>query len=149
MVRATSPLRFSQSGTIFPGPISILWRGWRIVFADGESRERGKVMVRRAYIRKVEDRLERLEDKIDHIRMKMTTPVDGILDRIGQEIRDLQIRDLRAKAEAVRKKIRAVVAAEASNWGRLKSPVDEALMELGKVVDEAVERFRKTGTGDR
>jgi hypothetical protein len=41
------------------------------------------------------------------------------------------------------------VAAEASTWGRLKSPVDEGLKELGKVVDEAVERFRKTGTGDR
>ena len=25
----------------------------------------------------------------------------------------------------------------------------EGLEELGKVVDEAVERFRKTGTGDR
>ena len=106
-------------------------------------------MVRRAYIRKVEDRLERLEDKIDHIRMEMTTSVGGIWDRIGQEIRDLRIRDLRAKAEVVRKKIRAVVAAEASTWGRLKSPVDEGLKELGKVVDEAVERFRKTGTGDR
>ena len=106
-------------------------------------------MVRRAYIRKVDDQLERLEYKIDHIRKQMTTPVGGIRKRIEQGIGDLQIRNLRAKAEVVRMKIRAVEAAEASTWGRLKSPVDEGLMELGKVVDEAVERFRKTGTGDR
>ena len=101
-------------------------------------------MVRRAYIRKVEDRLERLENKIDHIRMEMTTSVGGIRDRIGQEIRDL-----RAMAEVVRKKIRTVEAAEASTWGRLKSTVDEGLKDLEKVVDVAIERFRKTGTGDR
>jgi hypothetical protein len=101
-------------------------------------------MVRRAYIRKAEGRLERLEDKIDHFREQMTTPVGANRDRIEQEIRDLRV-----KAEAARKKIRAVEAAEASTWGRLKSSVDEGLKELGKVIDEAVERFRKTGTGDR
>ena len=36
----------------------------------------------------------------------------------------------------------------ASTWGRLKSSVDEGLKKLGKIVDEAVERFQKTGTGD-
>ena len=101
-------------------------------------------MVRRAYIRKVEDRLEGLEYKVDHFRKQMTTPAGDIRDRIEQEIREL-----RAKAEVVRKKIRAVEAAEASTWGRLKGAVDEGLEELGKVVDEAVEHFRKTGTGDR
>ena len=101
-------------------------------------------MVRRAYIRKVEDRLERLENKIDHFRKQMTTPVGDIRDRIEQEIRDLG-----AKAQVVRKKIRAVEAAEASTWGRLKSSVDEGLKELERIVDDAVERFRKTGTGDR
>ena len=106
-------------------------------------------MVRRAYIRKAEARLERLEDNIDRLRKQMTTSVGGIRDRIEQGIRDLQIRDLRAKAEAVRKNIRAVEAAEATTWGRLKGAVDEGLNDLGKVVGEAVERFRMTGTGDR
>jgi len=100
-------------------------------------------MIRRTYIRKVEDRLERLENKIDHFRNQMTTPVGDIRDRIEQNTRDL-----RAKTEIVRKRIRAVEAAEASSWGRLKSAVDEGLKELGQVVDEAVERFRKTGSGD-
>jgi len=109
----------------------------------GETCERGRIMIRRTYIRKVEDRLERLENKIDHFRNQMTTPVGDIRDRIEQKTRDL-----RAKTEIVRKRIRAVEAAEASSWGRLKSAVDEGLKELGQVVDEAVERFRKTGSGD-
>jgi hypothetical protein len=101
-------------------------------------------MVRRAYIRKVEDRLARLENKIDYFRKQMATPVGDIREKIEQEVRDL-----RAKAGVVRKKIRIVEAAEASTWGRLKSTVDEGLKDLEKVVDEAIERFRKTGTGDR
>jgi hypothetical protein len=100
-------------------------------------------MIRRTYVRKVEGRLGRLEDDIDHLRKRMETPVGDIVDRIDQETRDLRV-----KAEAVRKEIRAVEAAGASNWGRLKNAVDEGLKELGRAVDEAVERFRKTGSGD-
>ena len=101
-------------------------------------------MIRRAYIRKVDYRLERLENKIDYFRKQMAAPVGDIREKIEREIRDL-----RAKAEVVRTKIRDVETAEASTWGRLKSVVDEGLKELEKVVDEAIERFRKTGTGDR
>src|SRR5512139_238316 len=101
-------------------------------------------MIRRAYIRKVEDRLERLEYDIDHLRKRMETPVGDIGDRIDREFRDLLER-----VEIVRKRIRTVEAAEASNWGRLKNAVEEGLKELGQVVDEAAERFRKTGAGDR
>lgn len=101
-------------------------------------------MIRRAYIRKVEDRLERLEDDIEHLRKRLAAPVGDIGGRIDREVRDL-----RAKAEAVRKRIRAVEAAGASSWGSLKNAVDEGLKELGQVVGEAAERFRKTGSGDR
>jgi hypothetical protein len=52
------------------------------------------------------------------------------------------------KAEVVKKSIRAVEAAGASNWGHLKNAVEEGLKELGQAVDDAVERFRKTGSGD-
>ena len=100
-------------------------------------------MIRRAYIRKVEDRLGRLEDDIDHLRKRMATPAGDIRDRIDRETRDL-----RSKAETVREKIRAVEAAGASNWGRLKNAVDEGIKELGQAVDTAVGHFRKTGSGD-
>lgn len=100
-------------------------------------------MIRRAYIRKVEGRLERLEGDIDRLLKRMTTPVGDLRGRIDREIRDLQ-----SKAETVRERIRAIDAAGASNWGRLKHAVEEGLQELGQAVDEAVARFRKTGSGD-
>src|SRR5512139_2338934 len=99
-------------------------------------------MIRRAYVRKVEDRLERLEYDIDHLRKRMATPVGDIRDGSEREIRVL-----RAKSEAVRMRIRTVESAEGSTWGRLKNPVEEGLKELGQAVNEAVERFRKTGSG--
>jgi hypothetical protein len=101
-------------------------------------------MIRKTYIRKVEDRLGRLEDDIGHLRKRIAPPMDDIGDRI-----DLEIRDLRSKADAVRKGIRAVETAGASNWGHLKKAVDEGLKELGQAIDKAVGRFRKTGSGDR
>ena len=126
----------------FPGADMILGRAGTA--ADDEPRERGRVMIRRTYIRKVEGRLERLEDDIDNLRTRMATPVGGIRDRIDQEILDLRV-----KAEVVRKRIRAVETAGASNWGRLKNAVEEGLKEMGQAVDETVERYRKTGSGDR
>jgi hypothetical protein len=74
----------------------------------------------------------------------MAMPVGDIRDRIDQEIQDLRV-----KAELVRKRIRAVEAAGASDWGRLKNAVEEELKEMGQAVDETVERYRKTGAGDR
>jgi len=59
------------------------------------------------------------------------------------------VQSLQGASSVIALIVMAVAAAEASTWGRLKSPVDEGLKELGKVVDEAAERFRKTGTGDR
>lgn len=101
-------------------------------------------MIRRAYVRKVEDRLERLEYDIDHLRKRMATPLGDIRDGSDREIRVL-----RAKSEAVRERIRTVEAAGASNWGYLKYSVEEGLKVLGQAVDEAAERFRKTVSGDR
>jgi hypothetical protein len=105
--------------------------------------ERGTAMIRKTYIRKVEGRLGRLEDEIDHLRKRIAMPMDDIGSRIDRETRDL-----RSKAEAVRGRIRAVGAAGASNWGNLKKAVDEGLKELGQAVDKAVGRIRKTGSGD-
>ena len=53
-------------------------------------------MIRRTYIRKVEDRLARLEEDIDRLRDRMAAPVGEVKDRIEREFPDL-----RSKAEAV------------------------------------------------
>jgi hypothetical protein len=101
-------------------------------------------MIRKTYIRKMEGRLKRLEDDIDQLRNRMGTPEGDIRDRIDRETRDL-----RSKAEVVREGMRAVEAAGASSWGRLKNAVDEGLKELGQAIDKATDRFRETGSGDR
>jgi len=106
--------------------------------------ERRRVMIRKTYIRKVEDRLGRIEDEIEHLRTRIATPMDDTGERIDRETRDL-----RSMADSVRSRIRAVETAGASNWGHLKKAVDEGLKDLGHAVDKAVGRFRKTGSGDR
>lgn len=101
-------------------------------------------MIRKTYIRKVEDRLARLEEDIDRLRDRMAAPVGEIKDRIEREFSGL-----RSKAEAVRKKVRAVEAAGATNWGHLKNAVDEGLKDLGQAIDQTIEKLRKTGSGGR
>jgi hypothetical protein len=80
----------------------------------------------------------------DQLRKRIATPAGEIRERI-----DLEIRDLGSKAEAVRDRVRAVEAAGASNWGHLKNAVDEGIKQLGQGIDEALEKLRKTGSGDR
>ena len=79
-------------------------------------------MIRKTYIRKVEARLARLEEDIERLRNRMAVPVGEIRDRVEREIPVLH-----SKAEAVRKRIRAVEAAGATNWGLLKNAVDDGL----------------------
>jgi ribosome-associated translation inhibitor RaiA len=98
-------------------------------------------MIRRTYIRKVEDRLARLEEDIDRLRDRMETPIGEIKDRIDREFTDL-----RSKADAIRKGVRAVETAGATNWGRLKYAVDEGLKDLGQAIDQALDKLRKTGS---
>lgn len=99
-------------------------------------------MIRRTYIRKVEDRLARLEEDIDRLRDRMAAPVGEVKNRIEREFPDL-----RSKVEAVRKQVRAVEAAGATNWGRLRNAVDEGLKDLHQAIDQALEILRKTGSG--
>ncbi len=99
-------------------------------------------MIRRTYIRKVEGQLARLEEDIERLRDRMAAPVGEIKDRLDRELSDL-----RSRAEVVRKRVRAVEAAEAMNWGRLKDTVEEGLKDLGQAIDQALDTLRKTGSG--
>lgn len=53
------------------------------------------------------------------------------------------------KKGSVRKKVLAVEAAGATNWGRLKNAVDEGMKDLGQGIDQTIEKIRKTGAGGR
>lgn len=112
--------------------------------AEEDPRKRRRDMIRKTYIRKVEDHLARLEADIDRLRDRMAAPAGGSKDRIDREFTDL-----RSKAQAVRKAIRSVEAAGATNWGRLKNAVDDGLKELGQAIDQALEKVRNTGSGGR
>lgn len=101
-------------------------------------------MIRKTYIRKVEARLANLEEDIDRLRNRIATPVVEMRERVEREILDL-----RSKAEEVKRRVRAVEAAGASNWGLLKNAVDDGLKDLGHAIDETIEKFRKTGSGGR
>ena len=99
---------------------------------------------RAKYRRKGEARLANLEEDIDRLRNRIATPVVEIRERVEREILDL-----RSKAEEVRRRVRAVEGAGASDWGRLKNAVDDGLKDLGHGIDETIKKFRKTGSGGR
>ena len=101
-------------------------------------------MIRNAYIRKIENRLERLTGEIDSA--KSTT---GDIAAEARSVFSQQVDGIRGKTETVRKRIREVRAAEASDWGRLKEGVEEALDDLKRSVDSTVQWLRKTGSDKR
>ena len=101
-------------------------------------------MIRKTYIRKVEARLVELEEDIGWLKDRVAAPVGEIMERVEREIVDL-----RSKAAAVRKSVHGVEAAGASNWGHLKKEVDDGIKDLGRAIDETIEKVRKTGSGFR
>lgn len=112
--------------------------------AEEDPGERGGVMIRKTYIRKVEARLVELEEDIGRLRDRVAAPVGEIMERVEREIVDLS-----SKAAAVRKRVHAVEEAGASNWGHLKKAVDDGIKDLGRAIDETLEKVRKTGSGVR
>jgi hypothetical protein len=101
-------------------------------------------MIRNAYIRKTEKRLERLTGEIDSAKSAAGEIATEARSVFGQ-----QVDGIRGKAETVRKRIREVRAAEASDWGWLKKGVEEALDDLKRSVDTTVQWLRKTGSDRR
>jgi hypothetical protein len=101
-------------------------------------------MIRKAYVRRAHDRLERLEYDIEHLRKAAATPVSEIAERSDRERRDLL-----AQAEAVRTRIRAVETAGPSSWGPLKDAVDTGLRDLENAIRNAAERARRADSADR
>jgi hypothetical protein len=101
-------------------------------------------MIRNAYIRKIERRLEGLTGEIDSVK---TTA--GEIAAEARSVFNQQVDGIRGKAEIVRRRIREVRAAEASDWGLLKKGVEEALDDLKRSVDTTIQWLRKTGSDRR
>jgi len=101
-------------------------------------------MIRKAYLRKAQDRLERLEYDLEHLRKATATPVGEISARLDRERRGLM-----KGAEAVRDRIRAVESAGPSRWGPLKAAVEAGLRDLDQAVRDAAERVRRARSADQ
>ena len=101
-------------------------------------------MIRNAYIRRVEGRLDRLTGEFESAKTGAGEITAEARASFGQ-----QVDGIRIKAETVRKRIREVLAAEASDWGRRKQGVEEALDDLKRSVDETVRWLRRTGSDNR
>ncbi|MBI5906312.1 MAG: hypothetical protein HZB86_12345 [Deltaproteobacteria bacterium] len=101
-------------------------------------------MIRNAYLRKVETRLEHLGEDIESLKRKADGATADVRDIISRQVAVLQ-----SKADAARERIKVVRAAGETSWGRLKKGADDALDDLKRSVDSTFQRFRKTGTGRR
>jgi len=101
-------------------------------------------MIRNAYLKKVEIRLERLGEDIESLARKAESASADVRDTVVRQISVLQ-----SKAEKARDSIKVVRAGGELNWGRLKKGADEALDDLKQAVDHTIRLFRKTGSGKR
>ncbi len=101
-------------------------------------------MIRNAYLKKVEVRLERLGEDIESLAKKAESASADVRDVVARQIAVLQ-----SKAETARDRIKVVREAGEMNWGLLKKGADDALDDLKQAVDNTVQRFRKTGSGKR
>ncbi len=98
-------------------------------------------MIRKAYLKKVEARLERLGEDIEFLKEKAGTATADARDRFARQVAELQ-----SKAETAKNRIKTVRASGEMNWGRLKKGADDALDDLKLAVDHTIQWFRKTGS---
>ena len=101
-------------------------------------------MIRNAYLKKVESRLERLGEDIESLAKKAESSSADVRDIVAR-----QIVVLRSKTEMARDRIKVVRAAGELNWGRLKKGADDSLDDLKRAVDHTFRLFRKSGSGKR
>ncbi len=101
-------------------------------------------MIRNAYLKKAEKRLHRLNEEIDSLSKRA---VSAEVEARAQFVN--RIESLRSKADAARQRIEAIRTAGAASWGQLKNDFENAIEDLRKGVEKAIQRFRKTGSDNR
>lgn len=96
-------------------------------------------MIRKEYLKKVEERLAELGDEISRIRARAEKAEEGAKEKFRE-----QLEILRSRQEKVRAELRTVREAGEAGWGAMKGGVERALGELKKAVDEALAKLRKS-----
>jgi hypothetical protein len=101
-------------------------------------------MIRNAYLKKVEERLHKLDSEIESIGKKAGAATFGVKTEISR-----QVDSLRKKSSIARDRIGDVRKAGAASWGHLKKHADDAVDDVRRELDEAIRKLRKTGSEDR
>ncbi|MEW6720063.1 MAG: hypothetical protein AB1346_06415 [Thermodesulfobacteriota bacterium] len=100
------------------------------------------MMIRNAYLKKIEKRLRALDEEIEYLGKKAFDLSADARVEISR-----QVDSLKEKTDVARDRIRDVREAGVETWGRLKTHAESAVDDVRKGLDEAVRKLRKTGSG--
>lgn len=95
-------------------------------------------MLRKAYLKRIEQRLEHWEDEISTLRDKA-----GKLEANARKSYQEQLEVLRRRQNVARDRVRELSEAGADSWGKLKAGVEASVDDLKKAVENAIEKLRK------
>jgi hypothetical protein len=103
-----------------------------VTYEEPDGRAREKVLG------KMEKKLKTWGDEIEKLR--------GKADRLGTEASEkvqVQVKDLRAKQDAARKKLQEMRKTGGEKWEELRAGAEEALDELKKAVEKGIRKKKK------
>ena len=95
-------------------------------------------MLKKAYLKKVEARLEEWGDEIS----KLGADAEKAKTDIKAKYQE-QLAVLRSKQAVARNRISELREAGGDNWGKLKSGVEDSIDDLRKAVDNAISKLKK------
>lgn len=96
-------------------------------------------MLRKAYLKKLEARLEDWVDEVSRLR----EDAENAKTDMKMKYRE-QLEVLRSRQELALQRIRELREAGEGNWGKFKSGAEEAVEDLKKAVQDAIEKLRKS-----
>jgi hypothetical protein len=96
-------------------------------------------MLRKAYLKKLESRVEDWMDEISRIRGEAEK---AKADMKGKYAEQLEV--LRSRQGLALERIRELREAGAGNWGKFKSGAEASVDDLKKAVEDAIAKLRKS-----
>jgi hypothetical protein len=96
-------------------------------------------MLRKAYLKKLEARLEVWVDEISRLQGEAEKAKVDMKIKYWE-----QLKVLRLRREAALERIRELREAGEGNWGKFKSGAEEAVDDLKKAVEDAIAKLRKS-----
>lgn len=95
-------------------------------------------MIRRAYVKRIETKMRDWEEEIDRLKARAER-AEKDLKAVYRE----QLEPLRSRERAVLGRLKELRDARSDDWGRFKKGVEEAMVDMKKAADDAIEKLRK------